>query len=245
MQVERYSPVRAETRFTGNAGNPIQRIPIFQHLCKSMSPQRYPKIGVLAMAPRSYWKSTPRRPTQSGIIQDYSDTLRYALEEYPSAKIVLYGHSLGGAAAICTLAELQPDADRPPTLYSDRIRGLVLENPFASIPSMVRALYPQLWLPYRYLAPLAFDKWDSLAALESHHSQDTVLGRVSRGMLVLLSERDEIVPRDMGAQIFRLATRNDPHTEATMVEIPRALHENAWTKKTWIEELTEYLTRVA
>jgi hypothetical protein len=201
-------------------------------------------MTILAIAPRSYWKSTPRRPTQSGIIHDYSDTIHYALQEYPSAKIVLYGHSLGGAAAICTLAELQSDVSRPSVPSFDRIRGLILENPFTSVPAMIHALYPQRWLPYRYLAPLTFDKWDTLTALELHSVRDTVLGRVSREMLVLLSEHDEIVPREMGAQIFRLATRHHPHTSAAMVEVPRALHENAWTKKIWIDELSKYLARI-
>ncbi|KXN90575.1 Protein bem46 [Leucoagaricus sp. SymC.cos] len=228
-----------------NAGNPIHRIPIFQHLCKSTPPQQHPRIGVLAVAPRSYWKSTPRRPTQSGIIQDYITTLRYALQEFPAAQIVVYGHSLGGAAAICTLAELQQTQARRPYIPGlDRIRGLVLENPFASIPSMVRALYPQKWLPYRYLAPLAFDKWDALTALQSHIGQNTTLGRVSRDMLVLLSEHDEIVPQEMGAELFRLATEGQSHSKSTMVWVHSALHENAWTKKTWIDELRKYLTRL-
>ncbi|KAF5354874.1 hypothetical protein D9756_005304 [Leucocoprinus leucothites] len=222
----------------------FQRIPIFQHLCKSTPPQRYPRIAVLAMAPRSYWKSTPRWPTQSGIIKDYSDILQYALHKFPAAQVVLYGHSLGGAAAICTLAELQqPHADRQSIPSFDRIGGLILENPFASIPAMVRALYPQKWLPYQYLAPLAFDKWDTLATLELHAGQDTLLGRVSRNMLLLLSEHDEMVPREMGARIFHLATQNCSSGGALMIEIPKALHENAWTKKAWTDEMRKYLTR--
>ncbi|KAJ3575115.1 hypothetical protein NP233_g1313 [Leucocoprinus birnbaumii] len=234
--------------FQGNAGNPIHRIPMFQHLCKSMSPQHYPRIAILSMAPRSYWKSTPRWPTQVGIIQDYIDILQYALHAFPTARVIPYGHSLGGAAAICTLAELQPVvsadklADSNPDF--DRIRGLILENPFASIPGMVRALYPQRWLPYRYLAPLAFDKWDTLAALQPHVGQYTILGRTSREMLVLLSEHDEIVPREMGAQIFNLANQGHPLNQASVVEIPKALHENAWMKKAWTDVLLKYLTRI-
>jgi hypothetical protein len=207
--------------------------------------QHYPRLAILAVAPRSYWKSTPRRPTQSGIIQDYSDTLRFALKEFPTAHIVLYGHSMGGAAAICTLAELQKSHTDEPTIPDlHRVRGLVLENPFLSIPAMVRALYPQKWIPYHYLGPLVFDKWDTLVALQSHVGRDTVLGKVSRDMLILLSEYDEVVPREMGAQIFRLATRGYPHSRATMVIIKSALHENAWTKRILIDSLTEYLARI-
>lgn len=63
-------------------------------------------------------------------------------------------------------------------------------------------------------------------------------------MLVLLSEHDEIVPPEMGREIFHLAT-NGGHGVARRVMIPNALHENAWMKKTWIDEMQKYLGRIA
>lgn len=109
---------------------------------------------------------------------------------------------------------------------------------------MVRALYPQRWLPYRYLAPLAFDRWDVLAALKSHVGHDTVLGRISRNMLVLVSEHDEVVPQDMGVRIFKLATQGCHPNGTELVKIPKALHEDAWTRKMWTDELRKYILRV-
>ena len=239
------SPSQIHLLGIGNAGNPLQRIPIFQSLCKSIPPPQYPKTAILAIAPRSYWKSTPWVPTQSGIVQDYCDALHYALQEFPAARVILYGHSLGGAAAICTLSQLQQSpTDIPLNPCFDRIRGLVLENAFTSIPAMVRSLYPQKWLPYRYLAPLAFDKWDVPTALKSHIGQDTVLGRISRNMLIMVSEHDEVVPREMGSHIFKLATQGCLPSETELVEIPKALHENAWIRRMWIDELRKYISRV-
>lgn len=225
--------------FQGNAGNPLHRIPLFQHLLRSLS-SHIPKVAVLAVAPRSYWKSSSRRPTQAGITKDYCSVLRYALQRFPTARITIYGHSLGGAAAICVLHQLEGEH---PELRNDfnRIRGLILENPFSSIPAMVRALYPQKWLPYHHLAPLAFDKWDAVTTLATHvDKDDTVLGQAARTMLILLSEHDEIVPIEMGTQIFNAAMRG-PRCSARRVIIPRALHENAWNRKAWTDEVKRYL----
>ncbi|KAF5377578.1 hypothetical protein D9615_005099 [Tricholomella constricta] len=77
--------------------------------------------------------------------------------------IILYGHSLGGVVALCLFSHLKdhaphrrpesspaPDSDSDEVVATDtdtdsarkiRIRGLILENPFASVPGM----YPQRW----------------------------------------------------------------------------------------------------
>lgn len=69
---------------------------------------------------------------------------------------------------------------------------------FFSIPEMVVALYPQQWLPYRYLVPLAFDKWDAVGVMwrslssNSEPECQTVLSRLPADTMVLLSEHDEV-----------------------------------------------------
>lgn len=84
------------------------------------------------------------------------------------------------------------------------IAGLILENPLPSIPYMVRALYPQRWLPYHYLGPFAFDKWDALSAIEQEMRRASVGERRRRRLppppsLWIRSGRDEIIPH--GANI--------------------------------------------
>ena len=42
-----------------------------------------------------------------------------------------------------------------------KVDGLVLETPFTSIRAMLVAIYPQQWLPYRYLYPFLWNHWNS------------------------------------------------------------------------------------
>ncbi|KAJ6565816.1 Alpha/Beta hydrolase protein [Mycena vulgaris] len=223
----------------GNAGSPLHRLPVFQALLSPpphspTHPNSPPRMKILAVAPRGYWKSTPRRATQRGILADYTAILAYALSAHPGAAVVVYGHSLGGAAAVCLLAQL-PDLDanateqerREGTPDYSRIRGLVLENPFASIPGMVRALYPQRWLPYHHLAPLAWDR-------------PSILTRLAPSTLTLLSAHDEVVPPSMGAQLHLLAGAR----RERLVEVPGALHDNAWRERVWRGEVGRYVADV-
>ncbi|KAF8630058.1 hypothetical protein AX17_005503 [Amanita inopinata Kibby_2008] len=294
--------------FQGNAGNPLHRLPVFQALLNSLykrppptpllsrpsppSSPRPPRHAILSIAPRSYWKSTPRTSTQRGITLDYLYAVRHALNRFPHSSIIIYGHSLGAAVAVCLLSLLHSRDDvgfRPSHPWSrpkfplalthdprlDRIQGLILENPFSSIPEMVRALYPSKWIPYRYLAPFVWDKWDAGAALRScstavrRHNETSssispaasvsVLARLARNTLVLQSEHDEIVPCQMGEEMYALAQAvprivvdsrytavggEEQGQMGRFVVVPGALHDTAWTKAIWTKEMKTYVERV-
>ncbi|KAL5495876.1 hypothetical protein ACEPAI_1340 [Sanghuangporus weigelae] len=255
----------------GNAGNPLHRIPVFTSLLSSTK-QINPVI--LAPAPRSYWSSTSCTPTQKGLLADYASALHYAMKRWPGRPIVLYGHSLGGAVAVCLLASLNSHLRKEQDYQEVRsaLRGTILENPFSSIPDMVRALYPQAWLPYHYLAPLAWDKWDALSAMRdsarvSASSSEgssslraeagdsmhlSILPELARNMLVLVSSHDEVVPPSMGRAIFDAQpsgarkARDGGHEEdlSRLVEIDGALHEDAWRQLQWRKEIGRYLKDV-
>lgn len=231
----------------GNAGSPLHRIPVFETLLDAwpkMSSTRDPrlkeqqniisdpKLAIVAVAPRSYWKSTNKAPTERGLLDDYLSVLNFVLQTFPSARVVVYGHSLGAAVSVCLLAQLEDGACAK---MNDRVRGLILENPFASIPGMVRALYPQRWLPYHYLAPFAFDKWDALYAARNANN-NSVLYRLKQNHLIVLSEKDELVPREMGEQIW-----NALGSTGRKVVIERALHENAWSRPKWAREMRLFI----
>ncbi|GBE82975.1 alpha/beta-hydrolase [Sparassis crispa] len=235
----------------GNAGNPLARMPVFERLLgvsSRLEPQpKARNIAVVAVAPRSYWKSSSRIPTERGLAKDYEHVLSYVCHRFPSSIIVLYGHSLGGAIAVCLASRLS-GSEYPAVL------GMILENPFSSIPGMVRALYPQRWLPYHYLTPFVLDKWNALAAMQTARDRpECLLARLSKNMLVLLSEKDEVVPTSMGADLYDAS--NDWSSAAgedvsmdwglkRQVVIQDALHENAWEERQWLREIHTYLDRL-
>lgn len=207
----------------GNAGTPLLRLPVFRKLLKpdpATARSSQPRITVLAVAPRSYWLSDQTTPTERGVLADYRAALMYAQERYgPDATYILSGHSLGGAAAVLLLLR-QHDS-------SPQIAGVVLENPLPSIPYMVRALYPQKWLPYHYLGPFAFDKWDALSAIEQ---EEVVRGsgagvrrrrRLARlpPSLWIRSSRDEIIPYGANDGVEEMYAR----WKATDMDLPATM----------------------
>lgn len=202
--------------------------------------------------------------------------------------VVLYGHSLGATVAIHVIASLANGLHPISTLKSNltllrNVQGLILENPFTSISDMVRVLYGGgawgKWMPYQYLARFVWDKWDVRSCLEElrdgeggdveeneewkriRSSCKKEARRILSNALVLVSERDEVVPRWMGEQVWevcqRVATtttvldsctnslRSKPETlKGRLVVIPRALHEDAWTKNEWVKAIGGYVREV-
>jgi uncharacterized protein len=123
----------------------------------------------------------------------------------------------------------------------------VLENAFTSIPDMLRALYPQRWLPYRYLGPFVRDQWDARAAAAAH----TFPRGLARRAMVLVSERDEVVPPAMGREIFEVLQVSGNAQEGVdcwarevamqrLVMIEGALHEDAWRYRDWAKVMKQY-----
>ncbi|KAI0052728.1 alpha/beta-hydrolase [Auriscalpium vulgare] len=232
LRTELGKPRNVIVYLQGNAGSPLHRIPVFTTLLSAI-----PSLAIIAIAPRSYWTSTPTRPTQDGIIADYTCILKHAASLYPDATLTVYGHSLGGAAAACVLAQL-PAADLP------SLRGLILENPFASIPGMVRALYPQRWLPYHYMGPLVWDKWDACLAVETAEEGSALRALIS-DILVLVSEKDEVVPTVMGKELFaRSQGIGRAVGSRRLVVVRSALHEDAWRQREWRQEMKSYFLKL-
>lgn len=246
----------------GNAGNPLHRIPKFRLLLDGLMDNLGREAVVVAAAPRSYWKSTNKSPSEAGFLSDYAAVLEWISTTYPRSPVVLYGHSIGGSVAVKLLGSLPAHASSNPNpapeALGSRVRGLVLENAFTSIPDMVRTLYPSKWLPYYYLGPLAFDKWDALGTLRrctrsdsAEIPQRSVLQKViisPPSVLIINSGNDELVPPQMGQDMFDVISRIYGRAEAgsgpKRVVIPSALHDDAFAKRQWKGTLKGYIAEV-
>ncbi|SCV67245.1 BQ2448_5891 [Microbotryum intermedium] len=226
----------------GNAGTPLHRLPLFRVLFNAI-PKGPPATTVIAFAPRSYWLSTRSTPTEATFLSDYLSALEETIRLHPTAKIILYGHSLGGAAALLLLLRQK----QLPSQVRANSKALVLENPLPSIPYMVRVMYPQRWLPYHYLGPCVFDRWDAMGEVEKmHEGSDSLKGLKT---LWFRSGRDELIPTDKeekngGGDRVRGMYEGWKGDDKRWVHVKDALHETAWLSKKWRDEMAHLVEQV-
>ena len=132
-------------------------------------------VGVFMYDYRGYGRSEGA-PSEAGLVMDALGAREAVLREGVSpARIVYYGRSLGAAVTV-DLALAQPP------------RGVVLESPFTSVRAMADAVLPGAGYLFR-------TRWDSLSKIR----------HLAAPLLVLHSERDEVVPFGHGRAIFEAA----------------------------------------
>lgn len=208
---------------------------------------------------------------------DYRKVIADAAARYPDAQLVLYGHSLGGAASLLLLQETRADrtsSDGPPLVslratppcrwQGPPLAGLIVENPLPSIPFMVRALYPQRWLPYHWLGPAVFDRWDARGVLSraADRRESAEGGLAEDGGLLgqlpslwIRSGNDEIIPTssevkgEEGDGVEKMwedwRRLEGAEGECRWVKVDGALHDTAYMSRSWGEEVRGFLRRVA
>ena len=119
-------------------------------------------------------------PSEQGTYKDARAAREYLLqqEEVAPEKILLWGRSLGGPVAAAMAREKQPGA-------------LVLESTFTSMPEMAKKVYPYLTIK----SLLRFD-----------YPTQKFLQQVSCPVLVMHSPEDELVPYQLGRDLFATAS---------------------------------------
>ncbi|KAK5057523.1 hypothetical protein LTR84_011523 [Exophiala bonariae] len=216
----------------GNASSLPPRLPYLSSILRSLmandsDEQQY---TIIALSYRGYWKSKGR-PSQQGIELDVEAALNWLLKQYDTrTKVIVWGQSIGAGAASVGLANLVKHCPGS----ANRISGLLLETPFVDLRTMLVALYPQKFLPYRYLAPFLLSTWDSKSAIKD-------IGGVRSGLRTLILEAgdDEIVPSGQGAILETLCKNEGMEVERATV--PGALHTETMAKPRGRQHIVEFL----
>jgi len=149
----------------------------------------------------------------------------------PKTKLVLWGQSIGAGVATSTAAAMGKANTR------EKLDGIILETPFVSVKEMLIALYPQRWLPYRYLWPFLWNMWDSKTALQE-------LARMQQPrILVLTAGKDEVVPPDQPKQIIDLC--RFLKLDITQGEVPGVLHTEAMNRQEGTMMVLDFIRGIA
>ncbi|KAH9906289.1 alpha/beta-hydrolase [Xylariomycetidae sp. FL2044] len=165
------------------------------------------KITFLCLSYRGYWTSRGR-PTEKGVRLDAAAALHWVDQEHeklyrssefrgcrPIAEVILWGQSVGSGVA----TNLAAEHSMPTPL---RLDSMILETPFTSVRAMLGALYPQKWLPYKYLWPFLrnhLDSWKNLEVITGNHAQERP---IHPEVLILEAARDELVPAELSQKLY-------------------------------------------
>jgi fermentation-respiration switch protein FrsA (DUF1100 family) len=196
-------------------------------------------FSVVAVSYRGFWTSRGR-PSERGIKLDAQASLQWILGKYDlsDTKIVIWGQSIGAGVATTALANLLETETDGRKLIA--ISGLVLETPFVDLRSMLVALYPQKFLPYRYLYPFLSSTWDSNGALQQvATAKPTKLQKI----LILQAGSDEIVPDGQAELLRRVCAEGG--LDAELKVIKEALHTEIMAKHEGQKMIAEFLENVS
>lgn len=138
--------------------------------------------GLLLVDYPGYGKSTGT-PSEAGLYAAGRAALNWLIKEagIGEGQIIVFGKSLGGGVA----SEI---------VQGKKVKGLVLESTFRSIPSVAQKLLP-------------FIPADAVMNSERYETAGK-LSRIAAPVLVIHGSRDELIPLEEGLALYELA--NDP-----------------------------------
>jgi fermentation-respiration switch protein FrsA (DUF1100 family) len=191
---------------------------------------------------RGYWTSRGRA-TEKGIAMDAAASLKWIQQYHRSQEraspendipVIIWGQSIGAGVAT-NLASQK-------ALFTDglQIETLILETPFLSIRSMLETLYPQKWLPYRYLWPFLRNHLDNEKALSLMQNR---FGSKSPHVIIVEAGNDELIPRSHGqllqARCLELGLKVEKKT------VPGALHNDVLVRQEGMSSIVGAIEEVA
>lgn len=219
------------------------------------------RCTIIAVSYRGYWTSRGR-PSQKGLELDAAAALKWIDEQYEGLakagklRLVLWGQSIGTGVATTAAATRSVDCNTSPSLSRpcappDKPRegipadGMILETPFTSVQDMLVALYPQRWLPYRYLWPFLRSRWDNRAAFRTlsrtmqNSDENTASSSSLPSILILQAGQDELVPAGHGLELESLCTQLGFRTRR--IVIGGALHNEVMSRSYGRNAAVQYL----
>ncbi|KAK0253208.1 hypothetical protein LTR35_005628 [Friedmanniomyces endolithicus] len=216
----------------GNGSSSPPRLPLLSQVLKLLNASGGRHCTIVALSYRGYWTSSGKA-SQKGIELDAQAMLKWVAKNFSSnAQLFVWGQSIGAGIASTAAAHHVTQRCTP------RIAGLILETPFTSIKSMLLALYPQKWLPYRYLYPFLRNHWDSGASLRriAESGADPV------EILLMPATRDEVVPPEEIEELERICKALELRYERK--NILGALHTEATSRREGQQGVAEFVRKV-
>ena len=217
--------------FHGNGGSLPPRLPLLSNTLKLLQSRmgEHVRFTTVALSYRGYWTSSGRA-TEPGIRLDAQATLQWVKDNHPHASVVLWGQSLGAGVACAAAEHHLSQKDNQP------LQGLILETPFTSVSSMLLALYPEKWLPYRYLSRFLRSHWDSSVALRRIASAQACR---RPEVLLIAATRDEIVPPEESEKLQKVC--EEASLGFRRVNVIGALHNEATTRREGQEAIAKFV----
>ncbi|CAG9955218.1 unnamed protein product [Clonostachys rosea f. rosea IK726] len=229
--------------FQGNASSLPPRLPDLSWVIRTLREgSKTVSYTMVCLSYRGYWTSHDR-PSETGINKDAEAALRWISslhhrrdpeKRMPDPVTILYGQSVGCGFAtnLAATTETMP------------IHGLVLETPFESTRAMLKALYPQKWLPYQHLWPFLrnhLDTWTNMGVIASRSPP------LGFGVSIVEAAKDELVPSEHGDRLFKRC--QDVGIPVERQKVRGAYHNDAIVrmqgKTTVVHSIASVVARIA
>lgn len=226
--------------FQGNAASTPPRLPYLSSILQqiaTLDASARTNFSIVALSYRGFWTSSGR-PSQHGIELDAAAALEWIFVYYPleTTSIVVWGQSIGAGVATTAVSNLI--SSDPKSRRIGTIKGMLLETPFIDLKSMLRALYPQKFLPYRYLTAFLQSSWDSREALARIADSKSVRPNI----LILRAGSDEIVPADH-AGVLQM-TSQEKGLDVEVQVVAGALHTEVTAKGQGRKLIVDFLSSI-
>lgn len=168
-------------------------------------------------------------PSEKGLMEDGRLVWHWIRAHAPSARIYIWGHSLGSAVATHLTQELHAVEDHP--------SGLILDAPFTSI--IDAAANHPMSFPYRpvmslfrYFVLEGFnERFESLARLKD----------IQCPLLIVHGRNDFIIPFDLGRQMYEKARALKGEENVAFLDCGETLHKTNYQSPGMVTALDKFI----